>query len=87
MTSLQSFLGLLNQVAQWNPDLSQHTSSMHALLKKGEDFHWDEEKQEEFDKAKRNLTESQKLCPFDPDLPVKLLTDTSRLNGLGFILL
>ena len=87
VTSLQSFLGLLNQVAQWNPDLAQHTTSMRSMLKKGADWAWDEKKQEEFDKAKRNLTESQKLRPFDPDLPVKLLTDASRLHGLGFVLL
>ena len=43
----------------------------------------------EFENAKHGLTdpERQRLRPFDPNLKCVVLTDASRVHGLGFLLL
>ena len=87
VSELRSFLGMLQQLSDWAPDLSAHTLKLRTLLKKHSDWQFTPEIRREFIEAKRNLTRPQHLNPFDPSLPTELLTDASRLFGLGFILI
>ena len=48
---------------------------------------WNEEVDQEFRNAKSRLSKGQEIHPFDVNLPTMLLTDASRLNGLGFALM
>ena len=86
LTELRSFLGLANQLANFVPDLTQMTSSMRQLLKKSSTYNWLPDHQLEFEKVKTLLTSDLLVKPFDPSLPTELLTDASRLYGLGFLL-
>ena len=87
ITGLRSFIGLANQLANFLPDLSQMMTNMRQLLKKGTAFLWLPEHQEEFQKVKDLLTSDMMVKPFDRTLPTELLTDASRLNGLGYLLM
>jgi hypothetical protein len=51
-TSLQSYLGLANQLGSFLPDLSQSTSLMRTLLRKDTAFVWTADIQQQFEKSK-----------------------------------
>ena len=86
LTDLRSFLGLANQLGSFIPDLSQSSSKMRELLKKGVAFVWTDEHATEFQKVKDLLTSPLLVKPFDPNMNTALLTDASRLNGMGYAL-
>ena len=87
LTSLRSFLGLANQLGQhFIPDLTHMTSKMRCLLKKDVAFLWLPEHEMEFVRAKELLTSPTVVQHFRPDLDSVLLTDASRLYGLGYAL-
>ena len=87
VTQLRSFLGLANTLAAWMPDLSQCTVRMRSLLKKKNAFVWTESHDKEFQTAKDLLCSDKIVKPFDPTLKTLLLTDASRLHGIGFALI
>ena len=84
---VRSILGLANQLASFMPDLAQLTRKMRELLKKSSAWIWLDDHQTELERLKQVLTSELLVQPFDPDLPVELLTDAARLYGLGFALL
>ncbi len=86
ISKLRSFLGMANQLGSFIPDLSQSTMQMRSLLKKETNYVWTPEMQVEFEKAKSILTGPLAVFPFDPTLKTRLLTDASRLHGIGYIL-
>ena len=85
-TGVRSFLGLCNQLAFFVPDYQQHTVALRQLTGKGRPFLWLPEHQHEFDTLKRILTSNLVVQHFDPTKNVILLTDASRLRGLGYAL-
>ena len=82
-TGVRSFLGLCNQLAFFIPDYQQHTVALRELTGKGRPFMWLPEHQVEFDKLKTILTSDMIVRHFDSTKDVVLLTDASRLFGLG----
>ena len=82
-TGVRSFLGLCNQLAFFIPDYQQHTVALRQLTGKGRPFMWLPEQQVEFDKLKTILTSDMIVRHFDSTKDVVLLTDASRLFGLG----
>ena len=60
---------------------------MRSLLKKGIVFQWLAEHEEEFNLVKTLLTSPMLVHYFDPKLATSLLTDASKLNGLGYVLI
>ena len=87
VTSLRAYIGLANQLGAFIPDLSQCLVKMRTLLMKKNTFQWTPEINQEFIRSKKILTSDAMVKPFDPNLPTGLLTDASRLHGLGYILL
>ena len=87
LRQLRSFQGLVNQVTSWNPDIAQHMSGLRQLLKRNNTFAWDDEVQKEFERAREIMSEQRTLKPFDETLETVLVTDASRLFGIGFLLL
>ena len=83
---LRSFLGLANQLGNFIPDLSQATKKMRSLLRNKTAFVWSPEIEEEFREAKKILTSPMLIKPFNPQLETQVLTDASRLYGLGYLL-
>ena len=87
LTHVRSFLGLANQLASYMPDLAPNTAHMRQLLRKDTQFSWTSTHNTEFEKVKLLLCSPPVVKPFDPQLPATLLTDASKLYGLGFALI
>ena len=87
ITELRSFLGLSQQISAWCPDLKQSTTLCRKLLRSGINFCFTPEMKEEFELCKAKMTTPTNISPFDPDLECILLTDASKIYGLGFLLL
>ena len=83
VSQLRSFLGLANQLTAFVPDLTHMTVTLRPLLKKGTAWVWTEDRQE----VKLLLTTATTVQPFNPGLESILMTDASRLFGIGFALL
>ena len=87
VTELRSFLGMVNQLSAYHPEIAKHTSVVQALLKKDTAFLRLEDQQTAFDSLKSNLISTLALNHFDSSWNTRLITDTSRLRGLGFVLM
>ena len=86
-TQLRSFLGMVNQMAGFHPSLAALTKPLHELTGKNKVFKWLPDHQTCFDNIKTTLTKTLSLQHFNTTLPTKLVTDASRLHGLGFALI
>ena len=56
VTGVRSFLGMVNQLGHYIPDLAQRTDPLRQLLKKDIQFQWLKEQQEAFDSIKDRMT-------------------------------
>ena len=83
-TSAKSFAGLANQVGEFNPDVAHATAAITDLTKK-DNFHWNDDLERAFQKAKDILSGPTCLKHFNPDWYTSLMVDASRI-GLGFVL-
>ena len=85
---LQSFLGMVNYMGTFIPNLSHHTEPLRAMLKKENEFHWEEQQTRSFQKIKALITKANTtpLRYYDRSLPVTVQADAS-LRGLGACLL
>ena len=63
------------------------TVAIRSLLKKNNAFVWLPEHDKEFNTVKSSLCSPVIVKPFDPSLPTELLTDASKLYGIGFALI
>ena len=86
VSEMRSFLGLVNQLGIFIPDLAHVTQPLRELLKKNAAFNWLIEHELAFQKTKELLLSDLLIKPFDENLKTQLLTDASRLKGLGYAL-
>ena len=84
---VRAFLGLANQLTHFSPDLTQNTVNIRLLLKRESAFVWGEAQQADFERAKKILLSNTVVKPFIMGLRTELVTDASKLHGLGFALL
>ena len=87
VSDVRAFLGLANQLGSFLPDLAHATDKLRQLLTKDIAFQWLEEHQSAFQKTKDILTSPKIVHFFDRNLESVLMTDASKLNGLGFALI
>ena len=87
ISELRSFLGMVNHLSAYHPKIARHTGVLQALLKKNTSFLWLEDQQAAFDRLKSDLLSALSLNHFDPSWSKRLVTDASRLHGLGFVLM
>ena len=85
---LQSFLGMLNYMGTFIPNLSHHTELLRAMLKKDNMFHWEEQQTRSFQKIKALIAKANEtpLRYYDRTKPVTVQADAS-LRGLGAYLI
>jgi hypothetical protein len=81
---LRSFLGLAQQLAGFIPDLAPASEPLRYLLKKEKKYGWSPSLQDAFGAVVKILRCDLVLINFDPLRTTILLTDASRLKGLGF---
>ena len=78
---------MINQLAVYHPGVAKQTGILQALFKKDTAFLWLEDQQTAFDKLKWDTISALSLNHFDPSWKTRLVTDASRLHGLGFVLM
>ena len=83
---LQSFLGSVNFMSTFIPNLAKKTHLMRTLLKKDVHFILTKDMQREFDTIKQAIAESTQLVHYHSSKPVTIETDAS-IKGLGAVLL
>ena len=85
---LQSFLGMVNYMGTFIPNLSHHTEPLRAMLKKDNVFHWDDQQTQSFQEVKTLIAKANTtpLRYYDRNLPVTVQADAS-LRGLGACLI
>ena len=85
---LQSFLGMVNYMGTFIPNLSHHTEPLWAMLKKDNMFHWEEQQTQSFQQVKTLIAKANTtpLRYYERNLPVTVQADAS-LRGLGVYLI
>ena len=83
---LQSFLGLVNYMARFQPLLSSVSRPLRDLLKEGVEYLWSPEADKAFNNIKCSITTAPVPSYFDPMKDTIIQSDAS-LNGLGCALI
>ncbi|GJP86136.1 hypothetical protein CLOP_g16200 [Closterium sp. NIES-67] len=86
LQQLQSFLGFVNYVRQFIPNLAGLTGPLTDLLQKGNFYEWGEKQQAAFDALKNLLMAPPVLRITDPERPFEVITDTSDI-AIGAVLM
>lgn len=86
ISELRSFYGMVNQLASFSPQIAMVSAPLRGLLSTKNQFQWLHEHEEAFEKTKQELSSPPVLAHYDPKLATKLLTDASKLYGLGYAL-
>ncbi|XP_062121662.1 uncharacterized protein K02A2.6-like [Drosophila sulfurigaster albostrigata] len=82
----ESFLGLVNYVGKFSPELANKTDPLRRLLRKDEKFIWGVKEHDAFDKLKSCLTKIPNLQNFNPKHKTQLIAVASPV-ALGAVLL
>lgn len=80
--ALQRFLGMINYLGKFIPNLSELTSPLRQLLHKDVLWSWTEHQQNAFTKLKACITSPPVLHYYNVEKPVTLTCDASQ-HGLG----
>ncbi|CAI7850020.1 unnamed protein product [Closterium sp. NIES-53] len=86
ITELQSFLGFVNYVRRFVPDMARLTAPLTDLLRKGVAFTWGEKEHATFSTLKNVLCSPPVLHITDPHRPFEVITDASDI-AIGAVLL
>ena len=87
VSELQRFMGMLNQLGKFSPNLTSIMQSLRQLLSTKCTWIWGPAQEESFKTAKVELTKPPSfLCMYDPGAETKLSSDPSSY-GLGEVLL
>ena len=84
-TEVRRFLGMINQIAGWVPQLSMNTQRLQELTSESIIFHWLDIHNEEFETAKKMISNHIMLTQFDINKTTYLQMDGSKV-GLWFTL-
>ena len=83
---LLRFLGVIQYLSKFMPNLSQEAAPLRILLKKDVQWHWEFEQQQSFEKLRKMAATAPTLRYFDPARPIILSNDASS-HGLGAVLM
>ena len=79
---LQRFLGMINYLGKFVPNLSENTENLRKLLEKNTEWCFDKNHKKEIDKLKLLVISPPVLKFYNPLLPVKVSCDASE-KGFG----
>lgn len=83
---LLRFLGMINYVSKFIPNISEVTAPLRMLIKKNVPYIWSESQRNAYELLKKMLCESPVLAYFDIEKKIVLSVDASK-NGLGCVIL
>ena len=87
ITDLRSFLGLVNQLGAFSPEVAAAAEPLRQLLRPRNAWLWTPAHEQAFSAVKTALTSPPVLDFFDPRRRTVLETDAARVGGLGYCLL
>ncbi|KAF2903689.1 hypothetical protein ILUMI_02484 [Ignelater luminosus] len=82
---VRSFLGLVNYVGKFIPDLATTTEPLRRLIRQDVHFKWTRETERAFEKLKKQLVTPSVLGYFDPEKKTQLITDASPVALAGVL--
>ena len=82
VTAVQRFLGMVNYLAKYIPDLSNIAAPLRDLTRKDIAWHWNEQHANTFARIKQLIISAPTLRYYDARQPVTLTCDASKF-GLG----
>ena len=85
INELQRFLGMINYVGKFLPNLAEIAAPLRCLLKKENEFLFQKPQLEAFDKLKEMITSPPVLKFYNPNRPIRVRCDASQ-HGLGALL-
>ncbi len=83
---LQQFLGMVNYMSPFIPNLASRTEPLRALMRKDSEWQWTSSHQQAFDELKNAVATECTLTYFDTQKPTVIQVDAS-MKGLGAALL
>jgi len=85
-SEVKSFLGLVNFVARYIPDMSTVSEPLRQLIKKDTHFVFGQKEREAFAELKKRLSSAENLAYFEQGAPTQVIADASPV-GLGAVLI
>ena len=86
VTELQSFLGSVNYLCKFIPDLSDLRQPLQDLLKSSNEFYCTQVHEKAFNQLKKAIAKDVTLQFFNQDLPLYIEVDASK-KGIGAVML
>ncbi|KAJ7996477.1 hypothetical protein DPEC_G00237470 [Dallia pectoralis] len=86
VSELRSFLGMVNQLGRFLPNVAEKDKVLRDLLSKKNHWYWGTEQQAAFDQLKADLSSTPVLALYNPNSALKISADASSF-GLGAVLL
>ncbi|CAH2101352.1 unnamed protein product [Euphydryas editha] len=71
---LQRFLGMVNYLGSYIPNLADETNLLRSLLKKQNIWQWTDNHEKEFNKLKNLISQSPVLVHYDVNKPIRMTT-------------
>lgn len=82
---LQTFLGFVTYLGKFLPNMSDVSAPLRILLEEKNEWFWDKEQSDSFQKLKEMATNAPILSYYDPKQPLTLNVDASSMQGLGAV--
>ena len=86
VSDLRRFLGLVNQLGNFSPNIAELTQPLRELLSSKHAWLWGMDQERTFARVKEELVKPTTLTLYDPTAEIKILADASSF-GLGAMLL